>query len=585
MKFRILLVPAIVFYHFLAEAQLVPAPGAKLNYTQIMFEYPKVKDAEMYVVQVSKESETFNGAMEQKDSSIATMINGLDFGFKYQWRYAGIKNGNVLPWNGPYNFETISDSFFGQSIMSLHVLRNDTSKTGGLIAMDCTHSVLDRTGKVIWYLPKINWRLTPVRKKFEMRPQILDMKITPYGTVTFLSDSDAFESDLQGNIIWKAPNDGKISGNNNEAYNHDFKRLPNGNYMVLGVQQWKKLPTTYDSVLMNKKFPFRQVRNGKEYAKVEFGTVIEYNKRKEIVWSWNSDNYFDKDWRSPERDSSDYELRAHMNAFSVDNKNEFVYGGFRDIDRIIKINKKTGQVVNSWGSKMPSGEAREPGYFHKQHDARILNDGTIAVFNNDNTPVDSPSSVIIFSQPTANQKSEVKWQFVCSFDTMAGYRHGGNGGNVEELSNHHFLVCMGNGDRIFEITRDKQIVWDGIVESPESSTYLFTHRLYRAHYISSLYPCYFTCETNSDTVTQKTSAFTLKVFNEGTDDDSYLIKISSGKGAYQKQITTSVLHSNRSASFDVTPVKATSGPDKIQIVVQSKTNPDLERKIFVQFRN
>src|ERR1700677_3139782 len=32
--------------------QILPAPGAKLNYTQIMFEHPKVYGADEYIVQV-----------------------------------------------------------------------------------------------------------------------------------------------------------------------------------------------------------------------------------------------------------------------------------------------------------------------------------------------------------------------------------------------------------------------------------------------------------------------------------------------------------------------------------------------------
>ena len=40
------------------QGQVMPAPGAKLNYNQVMFEYEKVKEAGIYLVQVAAVSYT-----------------------------------------------------------------------------------------------------------------------------------------------------------------------------------------------------------------------------------------------------------------------------------------------------------------------------------------------------------------------------------------------------------------------------------------------------------------------------------------------------------------------------------------------
>ena len=567
-------------------AQIIPSPGARINYTQVMFEYGKVKGADRYIVQLAEDTDgaSFQHLLlEQIDSSTATMISGLQFGKKYLWRYAGLKGEQMPDWKGPYRFETAVDSLLSKNFLTLIVTKNDTAlNSGGLIANDCTHSIIDRNGSLVWYLPKVNWHAAYVKKTFEIKPQIFDLRLTPGGTVTYLADAEPGEFDLDGNALWRAPYAGNPLEVNAESFNHDFKRLPNGHYMVLSNELWRILPDYYDTVAMKKKYPARQVINGKEYAGVEFGKVLEYDKKGNVVWSWNAESYFDKNALKPKKDSSgfNYEFRAHVNAFSVDQKNEFVYMGFRDISRVIKIDKRTCNVVNSWGDTLPSGEAKSFVPFHQQHDANVLKSGNIAVFNNNDYPgSDSFSSVIVFSQqPGKNGK--IVWQFNCDFDSLD--RHAGrNGGNADQLANGNFLVCMGNMNRIFEVTPDKKIVWAAVIKSAERSGDKFFHRLYRAHYISSLYPCYFTFQTGQDTVTEKALRFSVRIFNEGTDTDGYLVKAASTSGIYSRQINVAAISPGRSAAFEIKPDKFLHAGDKIMVNVSSKTNPDRVRRNLV----
>ena len=142
-------------------AQLIPAPDAKLNYTQVMFDHPWVKGANSYTLQIiedSKEATFDHPIKEQLDSSTATLISHLQFGIKYLWRYKGNSPAIQLPWNGPYAFEITADSFINRGIVTLAVTQNDSaSNTGGLIVNDATHTIVDRSGKIVWYLNKVNW--------------------------------------------------------------------------------------------------------------------------------------------------------------------------------------------------------------------------------------------------------------------------------------------------------------------------------------------------------------------------------------------------------------------------------------------
>jgi hypothetical protein len=594
------------------RAQILPVPGAKLNYNQVMFEYEKVKGASMYLVQVEDDTdETGTGycSFEQTDSATATMISGFEFGRKYHWRYAGLKKGQEPVWKGPYYFEVADDTLLKRNIMNIVVSKYDSNASaGGLIVNDCTHTIIDRHGNLVWYLDNVNWKFTlphsggitaqprtaqatqtnvdPAHQKaptakFEVRPVIYDLRMNPYGTITDMEDSFPIERDLNCNILWKAPNDGKVSGLSVESYNHDFKRLPNGHYMILGNELWRKLPTYHDSVLIRKKYPSRQPFFGKEYARVEFGTVIEYDKKGNVVWSWNSQNYFDSDALKPVKGDQrlDFELKPHINAFGIDKKNEFVYVGFRDISRIVKVEKATGKVVDSWGQVSPTIKAHQQVAFHQQHDAQILDDGNIAIFNNNDYPGrDSVPSVIIFSQQPEDS-GNIIWKYTCR-DSI-NKRASRTGGNVEQLKNGNLLVCMGNLDRMFEITMDKRIVWQAEIKPNEKRSFSYLHRLYRAHYISSLYPCYFVFETDKDTVKKREPKFSIRIFNKGSESDAYNVKITSPSGAFEQQFSTSTLEPNRSETITVKPTRRLHKRDKIEVTVNSQLNPDLERKSWV----
>jgi len=68
------------------QAQVLPAPGAKLNYTQVMFEYEKISGVQEYVVELSSPSRTGDAGqvvLIQRDTTTATLISGLQFGKKY----------------------------------------------------------------------------------------------------------------------------------------------------------------------------------------------------------------------------------------------------------------------------------------------------------------------------------------------------------------------------------------------------------------------------------------------------------------------------------------------------------------------
>lgn len=574
-----------------------PKQGAKLNYTQVMFEHDQVKGAGSYILQVAEQKPrlAFDSIFSEiKSQSEAALVTGLQFGKKYQWRYAPVIDGQQKEWYGPYSFEITTDEILDMNLYGLNVTVNDTgSNAGGLIVNDFTHTIYDRAGKPVWFMPKQdldvqrslpgtfyapahglkNVAVTSITN--DVSP-IFNLNVTGAGTITYLTAGKAFECSIDGNILWTAPDNGTVSGGTAEGYNHDFKRLPNGDYMILGEETLRKLPAYTDTAAMLAKWPQRTMTGKEEYAKVNFGTVIEYNSEGKVVWSWNSEKYFDKDVLSPLKDAQqlNHELDAHINAFCTDSSDKFVYVGFRNISRVVKIQKSTGKVVDSWGISLPQNPVGEPVSFHGQHGACLLKDGSLAVFNdNDCTGTDSIAEAVIFSQ-RPEDKGKILWKYVFSRLGKCDIR---TGGSVEELSNGNLLVCTGTLNCIAEITRSKKIVWQASVTTPPAEKDRIL-RLNTAHYISSLYPCYFTLRVSTDTVISDTPGFSATIFNNGTESDSYRVKAWSSSGSYLKGVTTKIILPG--SSFDVliipgTPLKP---GDNIELTVTSCKNPGFMRK-------
>ncbi|NVO20934.1 MAG: aryl-sulfate sulfotransferase [Bacteroidetes bacterium] len=541
-------------------AQVIPRNGSNLIHSQIMFEYPAVKDASGYEIQISKWDSTKQvtiPCLRQADKTTATLVPWLDFGYEYRWTYQAFdKNGKAFFTSPEYKFYLkmpVEPRLDQQRVRLIPSNCVDTLK--GLIALDYTKTVFDRKGRPVYYVP-ISPPLLP--SGFFIR----DLRISQGGTITLVTKFDAVEMDLEGHIIWIAPNDGKVSGEATEFYHHDFSRLDNGNYMVLSA-----------------KHKLMQAPNDTVHANVEFGTIIEYDQDGNVVWHWDSDKYFDtRDLFAHKLPDNKYDASTHSNSIKVSPDGKYIYLGFRDVSRVIKIEKVSGRVIESYGAKMPSGEARKAnGFFRFQHSMIPLKDGNLAVFNNDS--IADPkvtSSVLIFTDPK-NEKtpSKILWKFDCKFDSLS------NGkslkmGNVMELPNHDLLVNMGTLNRTIELSRDKKILWDAFTEQWNAKVNKWEpFSTFRCNYVSSLYPCYFTAGIMDDgSGNTKKGNSSIQVFNEGTEADSYTIQVRSAGG--QKELRTASVLPGESVSVNFDKPKAEG---KYQVFIISSLDSRRTRTI------
>lgn len=504
----------LAFFSIALKGQIIPVPGSNLLHTQVMFEYPTVTNVAKYKIEicqwdsVRKVSIPFH---EQFDKTTATLVSGLNFGFEYKWKYLAFdKNDSLIFISKEFVFYIKNKLEVSEDFQRVRInTANSKNLLNGLITFDYCKIITDRNGIPVCYIPEIQ---PFVNREINIR----DLRVTPGGTFTFLARSEAIEINLDGKILWRAPNDGKVSGCKTEFYHHAFRKLPNGNYMILSEK-----PLNINSP------------GDTTHIAVNFGTIIEYDNAGKIIWKWDSREYLkNEDLLSRKKPDNTYDVITHCNSFDIDKDGECVFLGFRDISRIIKIEKKTGKVIGSYGNRMPSGEAKYGnGFFKFQHSCNLLLDGNIVVFNNDS--ISDPkitSSVVIFSQADRkNMSSELVWKFDCKFDTLTDGKSLRTG-NVIELPSGNILVNMGFINRTFEVTRNKKVIWDAFTEkwNPEEKKWI-SFPQYKSSYISSLYPCYFTASLSKNIKKrERLSSVTLIIYNEGSEPDEYSIIIEKG---------------------------------------------------------
>lgn len=471
-----------------AQNQIFPDNNDTLNFTQVKFGIPKSQKRNAYQWILKKPKG--DSIVFANDINV-WVFDELEFGNNYQWYYQLVNNKNQITYQSPnFSFfiassELLSDNQFRYSVNT----KTLSSKYEGYIILDKARSVVSRNGKPIWYLP--------ISKTFPLNSDFRDLKITPQGTFTCLNDSFAYEIDIRGDVIWQAPLMHNAFGLKREQFHHDFKKLPNGNYMVLG-----KFWTTRVN-------PYTQ-----DTPDIILGTILEFDKGKNVVWKWNSNDYFTDEDLFVNLNDTAYKTDTHLNAFSTDG--EYVYAGFRDKSRLIKIQKSSGKVVATYGynnENMKDHYAKQ--FFRRQHDATLLQNGSLAVFNNDSVMNSGVfSSLVVFSQPkTPGEDSKLELNVSMKFDDLATGKCL-TGGNVEQLKNGNYLVCLGGNNRSVEITPSGKKVWDMLFyQFNQAKNRWDPFPQYRTFYTDGLYSQTFQYEIVKKSKIKKGWKLLVKVWN------------------------------------------------------------------------
>ncbi len=461
--FRILV---LVFYFFLfslpVKSQILPLEGSSLNYRIIGFSFPSPQKVSNYKLEIAA------GHYNTEDSfrkNIIKTLSGINnkiiaevpsFGSQYTWRAVYTGNHGQITNSALYHFATGMIPNVDTSLFRLRVLKSAEKYKDALVFLDDNKVLYDMNGNPVWFLPPIDGVV--------MTPR--DIKLSPQGTITFLFNPP-YEINYDGDVLWKGPQKGIISKDYSENCHHEFTRLANGHYMVLGNEYllWKQNASFTTDDKTGTAF------NDSSYKRTPFGTVIEYDETGNIVWSWRASKYLMASDINYKPSQSNEVIDAHENAFFFDEKNKMIYISFKNISRIIKVKYPEGTVMNNYGEiYKPGVPEMGNGFFCQQHACNISQKGYLYLFNNNSCEAGALPKIIMLQEPHSEKDSLKKvWEYECTIDGTTkqewkNYRFI-SGGNVLELPDQSIFACMnGTYSKIFIVSQEKKILWSALAE-------------------------------------------------------------------------------------------------------------------------
>ncbi|MDP3558537.1 MAG: aryl-sulfate sulfotransferase [Bacteroidota bacterium] len=473
-----------------------------------MFRYKEVEGAFLYKLYInsfdSLKAEIPSANFVYNDSNTCTLVKNLEFGKKYVWNTEAYSQaGQKISTSESYSFSLLKNDFNDPTIFSVSQYINKPAKyRDGIIWLDKYFCALDRSGKVVWQFPK------SVKNAF-IPDNMVDLHMYNNGNISFSNDTSLYYFNRDLKLIWHCHVSmlSPILKVNN--FHHVFNRLPNGNFIALGATTEK----------------FKLDKNDKATYTYDNSIILEFDSLGKLLWHWEFSKNFDtliiKDvLKKYGTKNAKLSVMVHCNSVAYDSTYKHLYLGCRDFDRIIKIDKASKKIVAQYGPKLTNSDTKvfQTNLFSRQHDVKPIGKNEVLLFNNGEETEKGKSTVMRILLPqNAKETFKKTWELDLDIDTIPGKAI--KYGSAELLSNGNYLICGGTNGRILEVTANKEPVWDLYLKAKTLAVFPFQlFAQYRAYYSSSLYPYYFAISIN------KSNPKSIKLFNEGTDSDSYLLE-------------------------------------------------------------
>lgn len=323
--------------------------------------------------------------------------------------------------------------------------------------------LMDMHGRVVhkWVTPYPIWyaRLMKDGTLLVALRTALDIKEVPERDhYSFMGGSFQIlmEMDWDGNILRQYANPGM---------HHDFTKLPNGNYLVLG---WEKIPPEFQ----------KKVKGGPSGTELDGGTVMYGDTILEVdpdtgetVWTWSSMEHMDPaiEVIGPHYGRSEW---THFNSLDV-LENGDIMTDSRRTDAAYIIDRASGAIKWRWGNTVywnestgqidyhftEEGQELAP-YLGGPHDCHVIDkglpgEGHMLCYDN-GMYADRSRAVEVDIQ-----KGSVVWE--SSGNPFIG-RHSFSHfiSSAQRLPNGNTFICDGGNGKFREVTKDNKVVWEYI---------------------------------------------------------------------------------------------------------------------------
>jgi len=476
----------IFLFNSTAIANLIrPEDGQELTYIHMLFEWEQEPNAISYNLQVSNQQSFINVILNiEETSTVYIDLENIGWGNTYYWKVRPIyMNGEFGHWSEISSFsignkqfpekeaEIFNEDFFQEGLVAF----------GGFLP-ELSSAIIDKYGNEIWNTGEVgnfDFIINHINKFGNIYG--LSSYNYPYNTGTKIN----YDLDF----VWSAPATNQIA-----IDIHEFKQIPNGNYMAfVPDSQLGPIPQG-DWTFIYQTFGYIADGITNEYPWVGM-RIVEWDKDGNEVWNWDPFEHFTMDdydayggiWWDFQAGSHDW---MHSNAFHFDEEESVIYVSHRHLSRISKIAYPSGNVI--WNIGMP--EQYNTGSENIctdlgnsfQHNIQLLDDGSLLFFDNGNLSEmlmgdSNPTSRLRRIRVFDNSYCETEWEY-----TLPPNLFGVGMGSVQLLENGNYLLyTFGNGmnqsqPTLREITSENEVVWN--YQGAANAAW------YRTYKIPSLHP-------------------------------------------------------------------------------------------------
>ncbi len=323
--------------------------------------------------------------------------------------------------------------------LSQDVTINDSAKTyDGYTLFAPTFNedawLIDMKGRIInhWELkhaPASHGRLMPNGNLMWQGkgPGSMDKAFVGAGT-------ELVEVDWDGNEVWRYDELG---------LNHDFLPLPNGNIIV---NVFKTIPADLAAKVQGG-IPGTEL-DGKMYS----ACFKEIDRAGNCLWEWNMYEHLDveKDILCP---LCDRRIWGFNNALALRPDGKLLFT-MRLLNRICILDRETNELTWKWGEGQALGHP---------HCVTSLENGNIQFFDNGlhRRSTDPDLSLADISASRVVEVNVESGEIVWSYqDPLSPNFYSSICSGAQRLPNGNTLICEATKGRIFEVTQDKEIVWE-----------------------------------------------------------------------------------------------------------------------------
>ena len=452
-----------------SKADLInPANGQEIDYVYVLFEWEQEVNAVGYNLQaLNIEQETILD-IEVQNTVFVDKSGLFDWGKEYFWRVRPkYLDDSLGGWIGTSMFR-VNESV--NIDLNIEIIDTSLIQEGFYLYsqwLPFTATVLiDKYGKEIW-----NYK------------NLFMNHVNKYGQL-FGFNQAGIEFNYRNEDVWTTPDGYSLDS-------HEFKQLPNGNYM--GLDRIVQTGVIHGGNWVSDFQNLGYIADGEteEYPWYAH-RIVEFDQyTKEEVWSWNPFEHFSM---------NDYDIYGgtwlnalngwltagsydwlHTNAFDFDVEGNAIYVSFRHLSRISKIDYPSGQII--WNMGLP------PAYntgdenictelkFSWQHHVQVLENGDLLFFDNGNLSDMLlndvyPTSRVRRIRVIDNSYCETVWQF-----DLPHNLYGSGVGSAQYLPNgNYYIYTFGNGlnegeSSVLEVTPQGEIIWKGTATNPSTVWY------------------------------------------------------------------------------------------------------------------